>query len=88
MGAIVDVHADRQDCNLGVEPNRIDILTGLKGVSNRVVFDGAEPVEIDGQEVMIISRDHLIQVKRSSERPRDLADADELTKIADATEDR
>ncbi len=70
--------------HLGVEPNRIDILTSLKGVSNRVIFDGIRTVEIDGQEVMIISREHLVQAKTASDRPRDLADADELSKIGSA----
>ena len=66
---------------LGVEPNRIDILTSLKGVSNTKIFSGSEVVEVDGVTVNIISLDDLLQVKRCSDRPRDLADADELAKI-------
>ena len=67
--------------HLGVEPNRIDILTSLKGVSNTKIFSGSEVVEVDGVTVNIISLDDLLQVKRCSDRPRDLADADELAKI-------
>ena len=67
--------------HLGVEPNRIDILTSLKGVSNTRIFSGSEVVEVDGVTVNIISLDDLLQVKRCSDRPRDLADADELAKI-------
>lgn len=67
--------------HLGVEPNRIHILTGLKGVNNNDIFAGARVVEIDGEEVNLISFEHLVEVKRKSDRPRDLADADELTKI-------
>ncbi len=67
--------------HLGVEPNRIDILTSLKGVSNTRIFNRAEVVEIDGVAVNIISLDDLLQAKRCSDRPRDLADADELAKI-------
>ena len=67
--------------HLGVEPNRIDLLTSLKGISNDLVFSDLRVVEIDSEEVSIIALDHLLQVKRSSDRPRDLADADELTKI-------
>lgn len=67
--------------HLGVEPNRIDILTGLKGVGNDDIFTGARVVDIDGEKVSLISLDHLIQVKSSSDRPRDRADADELAKI-------
>jgi predicted nucleotidyltransferase len=67
--------------HLGVEPNRIDILTSLKGVDNAAIFAGAQVVEVDGVAVTIISLEDLLKVKRSSDRPRDLADADELAKI-------
>ena len=67
--------------HLGVEPNRIDILTGLKGVTNARIFKRSEVVEVDGIAVSIISLDDLLEVKRCSDRPRDLADADELAKI-------
>jgi predicted nucleotidyltransferase len=56
-------------------------LTGLKGVSNEEVFSGARTVDIEGMKVSIISLEHLLLAKRSSDRPRDLADADELSKI-------
>lgn len=72
---------DKGAVHLGVEPNRIDILTSLKGVDTATIFKGAEAVEIDGLAVNIISLEDLLQVKRSSDRPRDLADADELAKI-------
>ncbi len=72
---------DKGAVHLGVEPNRIDILTGLKGVDNATIFERAEAVEIDGVTVSIISLEDLLQVKRNSDRPRDLADADELAKI-------
>jgi hypothetical protein len=36
---------------------------------------------IDGEEVNLFSFEHLVEVKRKSDPPRDLADADELTKI-------
>ena len=74
--------------HLGVEPNRIDILTSLKGVSNHDIFAGVRDVEIDGAHVRLISLEHLLEVKRSSDRPRDLADADELTKISGSGPER
>lgn len=72
---------DRGAVHLGVEPNRIDILTSLKGVDSSTVLEGSHVVEIDGVAVNIISLEDLLKVKRSSDRPRDLADADELAKI-------
>ena len=67
--------------HLGAEPNRIDILTSLKGMDNEEIFKGSQLVEIDGISVNIISLADLLRVKRNSDRPRDLADADELAKI-------
>jgi predicted nucleotidyltransferase len=72
---------DQGAVHLGVEPNRIDILTSLKGVDTTTIIDGAETVEIDGVAVSIISLEDLLRVKRLSDRPRDLADAAELAKI-------
>lgn len=69
--------------HLGTEPNRIDILTSLKGKKSREIIEGSHTVEIDGVSVNIIALEDLLWVKRSSDRPRDLADADELTKIND-----
>ena len=72
---------DKGAIHLGAEPNRIDILTSLKGVDNKKIFEGSQLVEIDGVSVNIISLEDLVEVKRCSDRPRDLADADELAKI-------
>jgi len=69
--------------HLGAEPNRIDLLTSLTGVTNDEIFAGSQVVEIDDLAVRVISLEDLIRVKRSSTRQRDLADADELTKIND-----
>lgn len=66
--------------HLGVEPNRIDLLTTLQGVSNATIFDNVERVEFGGVLLNIIAYDDLLAAKRHSERPRDLADADELEK--------
>ena len=78
-----------QDCfehagtavHLGTEPNRIDLLTKLKGVRNSTIFAGAQRVELAGVSVNIISLEHLVEAKQSSDRARDIADADELLKI-------
>jgi len=65
---------------LGYEPNRIDLLTGLTGVQ----FDEAYPKRIanmiDGVSIWIIDRASLIANKRAFGRPQDLVDATELEK--------
>jgi len=69
--------------HLGVEPNRIDLLTHLKGVDNDEVFAKKRETELDGVRLYIIPLDHLLKAKRSSDRLRDQADADELEKTLD-----
>lgn len=67
--------------HLGVEPNRIDLLTRLKGVDNNVVFANVRHVAFEGIRLPIISRKDLIQAKRGSSRKKDLADVEELETI-------
>lgn len=59
---------------LGRKPRRIDILTGISGVS----FEEAEVESIEvvvaSTRVRVIGRDALIRNKNASGRPKDLAD--------------
>lgn len=64
--------------HLGVEPNRIDLLTHIKGVEIDNIFERAKRITLDSVPMWIISFEDLIASKRASERPRDLADAEEL----------
>jgi len=63
---------------IGVPPSRIDVLTGISGVS----FDEAWPrrvtVTVEGRTVPVLGREDLIRNKKASGRPRDLADVAEL----------
>ena len=68
--------------HLGAEPNRIDILTSLKGVSNRSIFAHAKRVRHKGISLKVISFRDLLACKKHSTRPKDLADADMLEKTA------
>lgn len=70
--------------HLGVEPNRIDLLTHLVGISNEQIFSNCQPVQFEGIKVNIISFKDLVQAKKSSERLRDQADGEELEKYNDA----
>jgi hypothetical protein len=67
--------------HLGVEPNRIDFLTTLKGISNTEIFKHIERVDFEGMKLNVISRSDLLQSKKASERLKDLADAEELEKL-------
>ena len=67
--------------HLGTEPNRINLLTSLTGVGADEVVAESRRARIGDLEVNVVSFDHLIAAKRSSDRPRDQADADELLRI-------
>ncbi len=63
---------------IGVEPSRIDILTGISGVS----FDDAWPnrlsIEMDGIQLCVLGRNDLVTNKLACGRPKDIADAEAL----------
>jgi len=63
---------------LGREPNRVDMLTALTGVSFEEAWDARVPAALDGIPVCFISREHFIRNKRASGRPQDLADLSRL----------
>ena len=66
--------------HIGVEPNRIDFLTHLQGISNDTVFADLVDVVIEDIKMKMISYKDLIKVKKASGRLKDLADAEELEK--------
>jgi len=67
--------------HLGVEPNRIDLLTHLKGIASTAVLTRAQPVSYSGVKVNMISLQDLLLCKKSSSRTKDLADFEELQSI-------
>jgi Nucleotidyl transferase of unknown function (DUF2204) len=65
---------------LGREPNRIDILTGISGVGFDEAWDNREQGKISGNAVFVISRDLLIKNKRAANRDKDQGDIKLLEK--------
>ncbi len=63
---------------LGVPPNRIDILTSITGVSFEEAWEGRAEVELSGVRINFIGRRALIKNKRSTGRPQDQADLEAL----------
>jgi len=72
--------------HLGVEPNRIDLLTCLKGVANDTIFANMERIQLEDISLNIIALQDLLAAKHQSGRSRDRADADELEKTCKAKE--
>ena len=81
-----DMHVDRADfvrpdtvVQIGLPPNRIDLLTAITGVAS---FEAAwrERVEtdIDGHLIPFLGRETLIANKRAIGRLKDLADVEAL----------
>jgi len=64
---------------LGRKPRRIDILTGISGVSFAQASRGRRFVTVAGMIVPVIGRSALLENKRASARPKDLADVALLT---------
>lgn len=63
---------------LGVEPYRIDIITGISGVSFEEAWKDRVPGEIDGVPVAFLSLRLFKQNKQAAGRAKDLADLDAL----------
>ena len=64
---------------IGLPPNRIDIMTTVSGLSFEEAWPERVTVRLSGElEVPIIGRQALVRNKRAAGRPRDLADLAEL----------
>ena len=73
-----DLMAPDDVLQLGVEPNRVDILTDLTGVNVDEAWREREDGKLDGVSVSFLSRNCLIVNKRSTGRKQDLADLESL----------
>ena len=67
-----------QVVQLGVAPNRIDLLTFLSGVSFDEVWASREESDLYGGRVSFISREMLKRNKKACGRLQDLADLEYL----------
>jgi hypothetical protein len=64
---------------MGVPPLRIEILTGISGVTFDDCYDGRVDGDLGGAEVSLISLRDLKANKLASGRTKDLADVEELS---------
>jgi hypothetical protein len=65
---------------LGVMPNRIDLLTAISGVSFEEAWATRSEAELDGVATHFIGRAALLRNKQQTGRAKDLGDAEELRK--------
>ena len=73
-----DFLKEDQIIQLGVAPNRIDLMTFLSGVDFQEAWATREQAEIDGLKMPIISKEMLKRNKAASGRTQDLADLEQL----------
>jgi hypothetical protein len=76
-----DFLAPDQVVQLGREPNRIDLLTGISGVDWDECWASKVAGEMDGVAVYFLGREAYIKNKLASGRPQDLADVSRLREI-------
>jgi hypothetical protein len=63
---------------IGVPPVRIDILTAIDGVEFSVAWSARMTAKFADQPVAVLSKEHLIQNKRTAGRTQDMADVEWL----------
>lgn len=68
---------------MGVVPNRIDLLSSISGVSFAQAWAHRQEMEVEGLKLAILSLEDLILNKTASGRPKDIADLDWLHKRRD-----
>ena len=73
-----DLQVPGRVIQLGVSPNRVDLLTSISGVSFEDAWESRAPAELEGVPVQFIGRAALLRNKESTGRARDLGDAEEL----------
>jgi hypothetical protein len=63
---------------IGMEPNRIDIMMGIPGVEFEPAYSRRQRATYGGVSMAVLSREDLIRAKRAAGRPQDLLDLEEL----------
>lgn len=66
---------------LGVEPERVDVMTSIPGVKFGPAWDKRTTKIVGGLRVPFISKADLIRAKKAAGRPVDLIDLDNLKKL-------
>jgi hypothetical protein len=72
----------RSIVEMGVEPIKIQLMNFADGLDFEAAFARRKILEIEGIEVSVVSKDDLIQNKKTVGRHKDLADVERLEKMA------
>jgi len=63
-----------------------DCLGEASGYTYEVLVPNAERAQLDGLDVLVVSLDDLIRMKRAAGRPQDIADVEILSKLREVRE--
>jgi hypothetical protein len=77
----IDFEGEVKVLNMGEEPNKVDFLTRVQGVSFDEAYTQKKSFPLAEVHVPVVHYDHLVVIKMLAGRPKDLADVDELAKI-------
>jgi hypothetical protein len=67
---------------IGVVPRRIDLVTGVSGLTFDAAWSTRVEVEWQGHRIAFLGRDALLTCKRATARPKDLLDVKALEDLA------
>jgi predicted nucleotidyltransferase len=81
-----DLTSDDLVFQIGLSPNRIDILTDIGSLRFEDAWPRRVTVQVEGIEVPVIGKEDLIIAKREAGRPQDLADVAQLGRDTDDPE--
>jgi len=80
--SLEDFHRPDTILQIGLAPNRVDILTSLSGVETfDRAWDDRVDQDIEGRSVPFLGRAALIATKRAAGRRKDLADLEALGEL-------
>jgi hypothetical protein len=66
---------------IGIEPNRIDIIMSIAGVEFNEAWQSRQISSYDGTPIAILSKENLIKAKKASGRKQDIIDVERLYSI-------
>ncbi len=78
-----DFVGPEQIIQLGVAPNRVDLITSIDGVSFEDAWEGRVAGRYGAHPAFFLGLRELVRNKRASGRPQDLADLAELRRADD-----
>jgi hypothetical protein len=88
LGLTHDIFRDPDSIiQLGYEPHRIDLLMDINGVDFEKCYADRKTSIVDKVEVNFLNINDLIKAKKEAGRLQDLADAEQLEKLASKLEE-